>query len=40
MSDRIAVMSAGEIQQLGAARDIYECPCNMFVADFIGETNC
>ena len=39
MSDRIAVMSAGEIQQLGAARDIYERPCNMFVADFIGETN-
>ncbi|MES0811731.1 ABC transporter ATP-binding protein [Roseibium sp. SCPC15] len=39
MSDRIAVMSAGELQQLGAARDIYESPRNMFVADFIGETN-
>jgi len=39
MSDRIAVMSAGELQQLGAARDIYERPRNMFVADFIGETN-
>ena len=39
MSDRIAVMSAGELQQLGQARDIYERPRNMFVADFIGETN-
>ncbi|MFK7764354.1 MAG: ABC transporter ATP-binding protein [Roseobacter sp.] len=39
MSDRIAVMSAGEVQQLGAARDIYERPENRFVADFIGETN-
>ena len=39
MSDRIAVMSAGELQQLGEARDIYEQPRNMFVADFIGETN-
>ena len=39
MSDRIAVMSAGELQQLGDARDIYERPSNMFVADFIGETN-
>lgn len=39
MSDRIAVMSAGRLQQLGAARDIYERPVNRFVADFIGETN-
>lgn len=39
MSDRIAVMSAGEMQQLGAPRDIYESPRNMFVADFIGDTN-
>ncbi len=39
MSDRIAVMSAGELQQLGEARDIYERPRNVFVADFIGETN-
>ena len=39
MSDRIAVMSNGEVQQLGDARDIYERPKNMFVADFIGETN-
>ena len=39
MSDRIAVMSAGRLQQMGQARDIYERPNNMFVADFIGETN-
>ena len=39
MSDRIAVMSAGELQQLGTAQEIYERPHNMFVADFIGETN-
>ena len=39
MSDRIAVMSAGELQQLGTAREIYETPKNRFVADFIGETN-
>ena len=39
MSDRIAVMSAGRMQQLGEAKEIYEHPRNMFVADFIGETN-
>ncbi len=39
MSDRIAVMSAGRIQQTGSPRDIYESPANRFVADFIGETN-
>ncbi|QRM57958.1 ABC transporter ATP-binding protein (plasmid) [Sinorhizobium sp. BG8] len=39
MSDRIAVMSAGQVQQVGTAREIYEMPENRFVADFIGETN-
>jgi len=39
MSDRIAVMSSGEVQQIGSPRDIYEAPVNRFVADFIGETN-
>jgi spermidine/putrescine transport system ATP-binding protein len=39
MSDRIAVMSAGRVQQIGTAREIYEAPQNRFVADFIGETN-
>ena len=39
MSDRIAVMSEGEVQQIGSAHDIYDQPANRFVADFIGETN-
>ncbi|RUS63297.1 ABC transporter ATP-binding protein [Pseudorhodobacter sp. E13] len=39
MSDRIAVMSAGHIQQTGSPRDIYTRPANRFVASFIGETN-
>lgn len=39
MSDRIAVMSAGRVQQIGSPREIYEAPVNRFVADFIGETN-
>ena len=39
MSDRIAVMSHGAIQQIGGPQDIYERPINRFVADFIGDTN-
>ncbi len=39
MSDRIAVMSDGIIQQVGGAREIYDNPVNRFVANFIGETN-
>ena len=39
MSDRVAVMSAGEVQQIAAPEEIYERPVNRFVADFIGETN-
>jgi spermidine/putrescine transport system ATP-binding protein len=39
MSDRIAVMSAGRVRQVGPPREIYEAPVNRFVADFIGETN-
>ena len=39
MSDRIAVMDHGIVQQVGAPREIYEHPVNRFVADFIGETN-
>ena len=39
MSDRIAVMSAGKIQQVGSAKEIYIQPRNRFVASFIGETN-
>ena len=36
LSDRIAVMYAGRIEQLGAPREIYERPATRFVADFIG----
>jgi len=39
MSDRIAVMSAGNILQLGTPHDIYHAPSERFVADFIGDTN-
>ena len=39
MSDRIAVMRDGKVQQVGSGREIYEAPHNRFVADFIGETN-
>jgi spermidine/putrescine transport system ATP-binding protein len=39
MSDRIAVMQAGHIRQIGTPEDIYERPQSRFVADFIGETN-
>ena len=39
MSDRIAVMNEGVVQQVGEPRQIYEHPKNRFVADFIGETN-
>ncbi|WP_395686578.1 ABC transporter ATP-binding protein [Aestuariivirga sp.] len=39
MSDQIAVMSQGRVQQVGTAREIYESPVNRFVAEFIGETN-
>ena len=39
MSDRIAVMSAGVLQQVGAPRDLYDNPATPFVATFVGETN-
>ncbi len=39
MSDRLAVMNAGSILQIGSPQDIYERPAARFVADFIGETN-
>lgn len=39
MSDRIAVMNAGKVLQVGCSRDIYEHPADRFVAGFIGETN-
>src|SRR5438270_1977231 len=36
LSDRIAVLRAGELQQTGAPREIYERPANRFVAEFFG----
>ena len=39
MSDRIVVMADGEIQQIGTPEEIYNEPANLFVADFIGESN-
>ncbi len=39
MSDSIVVMNQGYIQQIGTPEDIYNEPCNAFVADFIGDSN-
>lgn len=39
ISDRVAVMRDGRIEQLGRPRDIYERPANLFVAQFAGESN-
>jgi putative spermidine/putrescine transport system ATP-binding protein len=39
MSDRVAVLSNGKIQQLAAPDVLYEDPANAFVANFIGENN-
>jgi len=39
MSDRIAVMNEGRIEQIGTPIEIYEEPENMFVAKFVGEIN-
>jgi spermidine/putrescine transport system ATP-binding protein len=39
MSDRIAVMNAGRIVQIGTPEDIYTRPVNRFVAEFMGEVN-
>ncbi|MDY7041034.1 MAG: ABC transporter ATP-binding protein [Chloroflexota bacterium] len=36
LSDRVAVMSAGRIEQVGTPDEIYDCPQSRFVADFIG----
>ena len=39
ISDRIAVMNNGAIEQVGTSREIYEQPSTRFVADFIGKVN-
>jgi ABC-type Fe3+/spermidine/putrescine transport system ATPase subunit len=39
LSSRIAVMEKGRFLQVGKPKEIYEYPCNRFVADFIGTIN-
>lgn len=39
MSDRVVVMHEGAIEQIGTPREVYEEPCNLSVAKFIGEAN-
>ncbi|HEV8686798.1 MAG TPA: ABC transporter ATP-binding protein [Gaiellaceae bacterium] len=39
MSNRVAVMRAGKIEQIGRPREVYEAPKSRFVADFIGTSN-
>jgi ABC-type Fe3+/spermidine/putrescine transport system ATPase subunit len=39
LSDRVAVMNEGRVEQIGSPREIYDHPASPFVADFIGETN-
>ena len=39
MSDRVAVMNAGRIEQIGTPREVYDAPATPFVAEFIGDTN-
>jgi spermidine/putrescine transport system ATP-binding protein len=39
MSDRLAVMSGGRVEQVGTPRDVYERPATVFVADFLGVSN-
>lgn len=39
MSDRVAVMNEGNVEQVGRPQDLYDRPCNRFVASFIGESN-
>lgn len=39
MADRIVVMKAGQVQQVGTPTEVYQFPANEFVADFIGRGN-
>jgi spermidine/putrescine transport system ATP-binding protein len=39
VSDRIAVMNSGDVLQIGSPHEIYEKPADIFVSQFIGETN-
>jgi putative spermidine/putrescine transport system ATP-binding protein len=39
LCDRLVVLNEGRIEQIGAAREVYEHPANRFVADFVGPSN-
>jgi spermidine/putrescine transport system ATP-binding protein len=39
MSDRLAVMNAGRIAQIGTPQEVYEAPADAYVADFLGAAN-
>jgi ABC-type Fe3+/spermidine/putrescine transport system ATPase subunit len=39
MSDRIVVMNAGSVEQIGTPQEVYERPATAFVADFLGKAN-
>lgn len=39
LSDRVAVMNEGKLEQVGTPQDLYERPASAFVADFVGESN-
>ena len=39
MSDRLALMKDGEIEQIGTPRELYDHPASRFVATFVGDTN-
>jgi iron(III) transport system ATP-binding protein len=39
MADRVAIMRAGRVEQIGAPEDLYRRPTTRFVAEFLGETN-
>ncbi|TIU20617.1 MAG: ABC transporter ATP-binding protein, partial [Mesorhizobium sp.] len=39
MSDRIVVMNAGAVEQIGTPEEVYETPATAFVADFLGKAN-
>ena len=40
LSDQVLVLNAGRVEQVGTPQEIYESPASMFVADFMGLTNC
>lgn len=39
MSDRICIMRDGQVVQSGSPRELYDQPCNLYVADFVGKSN-